>query len=165
MNVMKRMIITITAAVTIMSSISALSAIATYPATDTYNTTDYYVYGNANITDTFWTAGNNPYRRRKTNSTSVYVNNTSSYGTYMDIWGLEYAGSTDKIHVGSAYAGASPTYRDEQIWVPYDGPRFVNQFVYERGLLYVAVYFHGVDGGSGYWSPDSIGSYPVINNL
>jgi hypothetical protein len=167
MNVYKKMMIVISATITSVSLATLTNVFASYTTNNTYNTNEPYGYvvGTSNTGDTFWVCGTQ-YCRLKCDSSSVYVNNTSNNGDslYMDLWGKQ-EGSNTKIHVGCPSAGANHVFRDEDIFVPNDGPRFLNQYINERNIKYACVRFFSPGGGSGYWSPDSYGSYPVINTL
>lgn len=164
MNIFKKSIV-ISITLATLSLSTTILASAAYTNSNVYNTNEPsgYVMGTANYNDTFWVCGTQ-YARYKSNDTSVYVNNTSNSGVYMDIWGKK-EGSTTKEHVGCPKNSNTHKYKDEDIWIPNNGPRMLNQYIYERGCKYACVRFYSNNGGSGYWSPDSVGSYPVINNF
>lgn len=45
--------------------------------------------------------------------------------------------------------------------IPARSQRLIRQFIYENGNQFAKAVFSG--GGSGWWSPDSVGSYTYAN--
>ena len=172
MNVFKKSLFVISAAISVMTFATSAVASASYPSPScTYNYTESssYYYGCYNYDDTFWTCGAGPYARHKNTTTSVYVNNTSDYEVTVDIWGKNEGSNT--IHHAGCSSQANENsgihaYKDENITLSNNGPKVLKQFIGERTLTYACVRFTGSSGGSGYWSPDTSGSgFPTINYL
>lgn len=109
-------------------------------------------------TDTQWASGNN-YCRRKYDDTSVYVKNTSDYYyAYASVYGENKEDEKYKKPV-NYYNGKR--LATENLTIPARSERQIRQFVYELTYPYVHIYFTG--SSSGWWSPDSSGSYTLAN--
>lgn len=165
MNIFKKSMVIISTALAMLSFATVSVASATYTDSTSYNTYEPEGYSpNAvNYHDSFWVCGTQ-YARHKNDDSSVYVNNTSNGEVKMDLWGKKATDET-KVHVGCPSSTAAHKYKDENITVPNNGPRMLNQFIFERKLTYACVRFYSVNGGSGYWSPDTLGTYDIINKF
>lgn len=111
-----------------------------------------------NTTDTFWSSGYN-YCREKLDKTSVYVKNVSDYNyAYASVYGENEENEKYKKPV-NYYNGTR--LATENLTIPARSERQIRQFVGEIGYPYVHIYFTG--SSSGWWSPDSVGSYTLAN--
>lgn len=109
-------------------------------------------------TDTQWSSGYD-YCRRKYDKTSVYVKNTSDYYyAYASVYG-EYTEDGAQKKPVNYYNGTR--LATENLTIPARSERQIRQFVGEIGYPYVHIYFTG--NSSGWWSPDSVGSYTLAN--
>lgn len=111
-----------------------------------------------NTSDTSWSSGYD-YCRPKLDDTSVYVKNTSDYYyAYASVYGEDSATGKQDIDV-SYYNGTR--LNTKNLTIPARSERQIRQFVYELRHQYVHIYFTG--NSSGWWSPDSSGSYTLAN--
>lgn len=160
MRIFNRFISFMSAAV---MTVSALSFTFANAATDF---TEASPLLNPNTADTNWSVGHD-YCRRKYNSSSVYVSNTSYYYAKADVYGAivtEKDGvksiSEDKSVDGSNFSATNVT-------IPAQRVGRIRQNVHENGRSYVHIYFKtysGSNSGSGKWSPDcSSTSYDCFN--
>lgn len=98
--------------------------------------------------------------RAKENSTSTYVHIQKVPGSMikLDVQGFRPVGT-----------GGSNSWRDETVsgtQLMFTGKWLVRQNVYERGGRSARLKFQKYAANGtlyGYWSPDSVGTYPVVN--
>jgi len=110
-----------------------------------------------NISDTSWTSGNG-YVRLKRNDTSIYVWNSGTTSTNLSVYGRQSKYGSDlpvNIFKGSSLATTNLT-------LGAGLQRQVRQFIHEKTYPYAYISFYN-GNTRGYWSPDSVGSYPTIN--
>lgn len=165
MNILKKVAVVIASTVMTCGASIVLVTNANYgdwnyfPDSDDYNTVEpsSYVYGQRNAGDTYWTGGNTQYKRHKNKTDSIYVYNTSGSISYVMFWGLKtgtykYYCATPDGTIGTAYSAVGMIPANTECWV-------IN-YVKERSCSYACVTF---EGGSGKWSPDCVGTYPICN--
>lgn len=113
----------------------------------------------ASINDTSWAAGGS-YIRDKDNASSVYVQNTSDYYyATVSVYGRKSNDNTDyEVNRNNKNGQVVVTH---DLSIPARSQRLIRQFIYENGNQFAKAVFSG--GGSGWWSPDSVGSYTYAN--
>lgn len=118
-----------------------------------------------NTGDTNWSVGHD-YCRQKFNATSVYVSNTSNYYAKADVYGaVVNENNGTKYIVENTYVG-SPNFSVMNVTIPANRKGLIRQNVNENRRSYVHIYFKTYSGGysgSGKWSPDSYGTYDLLN--
>ena len=128
-----------------------------------------------NIDNTSWVGGSpkcdefNSYNgqgrgcivRSKTDTTSIYVWNTSETTSKVTVWGESSKYSFAKID--PTWCDGYTTLYTNKWSVPKQAERLIPQYIGERSdLSYAHVHFTTI-GTKGYWSPDSVGWYPNAN--
>lgn len=120
---------------------------------------------NPNTADTNWSVGHD-YCRQKFDASSVYVSNTSYYYAKADVYGAIVTVNNGVKSVSeNKYVGGS-TFSATNVTIPANRKGLIRQNVHENGYSYVHIYFKtysGTNGGSGKWSPDSYGTYDLLN--
>lgn len=128
-----------------------------------------------NTADSSWTGGSTTcfgefnngvhcYHRRKYNSTSIYVKNSSSKNAKISVFGeysMYYPMRYDVSYYYNDYT-QKITKGTTDITIPANSERLVQQFIHENGFKYAHVHFT-TSGTNGVWSPDSVGSYYLAN--
>ena len=109
-----------------------------------------------------------PYARNKTDASSVYVYITNLGFTYAHVQarGANAAsGITMNNTVNETYSLIYGTTSYVRCWK--GSPYAVHSLIYEDGYPYATLAFHSGYGANdhvtGYWSPDSTGTYPDAN--
>ena len=117
------------------------------------------ISANASTTDTYWNSGYS-YTRDKDNDSSIYIYHISDYYySYVTVYGRKSGDNTD--YEVNVHPSTGQTVTTHNLTLPARQQRLVRQFINERGCPIAKVVFSG--SGSGWWSPDSYGSYPYAN--
>lgn len=138
-------------AATLMTATMAVS-VSAFAAIDYTDPMKY-----PNTSDTSWSSGNS-YVRRKYNDTSIYVVNGGP-SVKVSVYGRETKYGSNKSV--STYNGSTLTTGG--LTLPSNSTRQIRQFIHEKGYPYACINFYGSNSSSGVWSPDSIGSYDLLN--
>lgn len=152
-KILRKITVFAAAAMLTISSVATFTTSATKPDENDPGTIP-------NFHDTYW-YGSHRFTRRKTNDTSLYINNTSDYYVSVSVYGAKTSDD------GSIYydVSSAPGYGSVQtlnVVIPAHAERFVKQFIKEKGMDLASVWFKE-SGTYGYWSPDSVGNYPYAN--
>lgn len=114
---------------------------------------------NPNTTDSSWPLSGSSvlkdYCRRKYNDTSIYVTNSTGYAVSVNVYGRKTKTGADVDVSGTSFSTTNLT-------LPANSVKQIRQLIHEKNCSYAHIYFGGT-GGSGLWSPDSVGNYPKIN--
>ena len=115
-----------------------------------------------NHTDRKWNVyhGSSTYSERKDDTSSVYVYNQSKYGVTVSVYGRsgKYGSNIDV----SWCSGYPRKFATTGLFVPAGEKRLIHQYVKEKKYSSAAIVLTGYDS-SGWWSPDSVGSYQYAN--
>ena len=152
-KILHKLTIFTTAAMLTISSVATFTTSATNP--DSNDPGSY-----PNFHDTYW-YGSHRFTRVKTNDTSLYINNTSDYYVSVSVYGARTSDVINTYYDVSSAPGCG-SVQTLNVVIPAHAERFVKQFINEKGMNLASVWFKE-SGTSGYWSPDSIGSYPYAN--
>lgn len=113
----------------------------------------------ASTANSSWYGGGS-FVRDKDDYTSIYIQNVSDYYyAWVTVKGRKSGDNTDYEVNVSDLDGQTVTTHD--LTIPARSERLVRQFVKENDCQFAKVIFTG--GGSGWWSPDSVGSYTYAN--
>lgn len=152
-KILRKLTVFTAAAILTISSVATFTTSATAPDSNDPSL-------NPNARDTYW-YGSHRFTRVKTNDTSLYINNTSDYYVSVSVYGAETSDSSN-IYYDVSSAPGYGSVQTLNVVIPAHAERFVKQFINEKGMDLASVWFKE-SGTHGYWSPDSVGSYPYAN--
>lgn len=117
------------------------------------------ISANASSKDSQWYSGSS-FTRDKDNDSSVYIQNVSDYYySWVTVYGMKIDDTTN--YEVNVHPTTGQTVNTHDVTIPARSQRRVRQFINERGCQFAKVVFTG--NGSGWWSPDCDGTYPLAN--
>lgn len=141
-----------------MLTISSMATFATSAAKPDDND---YPGVSPNYYDTLW-IGSHDYIRRKTDDSSLYISNLGDNYVTVSVYGAKTSDGAKNNFYDVSYAPGYGSLQTINVVIPAHSERFVKQFINEKRMDLARVWFKE-SGIYGYWSSDSIGSYPYAN--